>query len=457
MSKVEAPNNNTTNISQPSPFVTKKSPADLNVTVDDLIKSSRDIYITLLIMKVIELGDSVKPFVSGPIFLICLLLICFKKINVMPIGRAGVALVGSVNFNDNVGNCTTRTVGICCQLGYDRSSNGNDVVEPSNGICRYLVEYIEMADVSLFVGIDADASNLPYLPYLLAVATSANIGSAALPVGNPQNMIIATASGVEFLTFFKVSVEDGLLESDRIQGQEASDPNSIEMESTINIAPGDAKEDIVDDGRSEEVSNGIIINGNQAADLHEFKDDVNMDEVLLVEESNQQHGIASQRTNEQQFLLNREKLIGILKMIHYYRSGVVLLLVLIGFCVGLHMGFTVMLGVSILMLIDRKDVSEQIKMVDWELLVFFGGLFILVDGFDREFSKWAWRGISPWIPLDGNPLKIFVFTILVLISCNVFSNVPLVLALSPHLIEANAPPFTWLLLAFISTVAGNLN
>eukprot|EP01111_Echinosteliopsis_oligospora_P016769 TRINITY_DN7075_c0_g1_i1.p1 TRINITY_DN7075_c0_g1~~TRINITY_DN7075_c0_g1_i1.p1 ORF type:complete len:223 (-),score=42.17 TRINITY_DN7075_c0_g1_i1:323-925(-) len=40
----------------------------------------------------------------------------------------------------------------------------------------------------------------------MAIATSANIGSAALPVGNPQNMIIATASGVSFIEFFKVSV-----------------------------------------------------------------------------------------------------------------------------------------------------------------------------------------------------------------------------------------------------------
>jgi Na+/H+ antiporter NhaD/arsenite permease-like protein len=44
---------------------------------------------------------------------------------------------------------------------------------------------------------------LPYAPFLLALATSANIGSACSPVGNPQNMLIASASGLSFTTFLK--------------------------------------------------------------------------------------------------------------------------------------------------------------------------------------------------------------------------------------------------------------
>jgi Na+/H+ antiporter NhaD/arsenite permease-like protein len=42
---------------------------------------------------------------------------------------------------------------------------------------------------------------LPLLPYLLALATSANIGSAATLVGNPQNMIIGHMSHIPFLRF----------------------------------------------------------------------------------------------------------------------------------------------------------------------------------------------------------------------------------------------------------------
>ncbi len=39
-------------------------------------------------------------------------------------------------------------------------------------------------------------AGLPPAPYLIALATSANIGSAATLVGNPQNMLIGTMSGL---------------------------------------------------------------------------------------------------------------------------------------------------------------------------------------------------------------------------------------------------------------------
>jgi len=42
---------------------------------------------------------------------------------------------------------------------------------------------------------------LPLAPYLLALALSANVGSVATLVGNPQNMIIGHLSGIPFLRF----------------------------------------------------------------------------------------------------------------------------------------------------------------------------------------------------------------------------------------------------------------
>lgn len=41
------------------------------------------------------------------------------------------------------------------------------------------------------------------IPYLIALATSANIGSTATLTGNPQNMIIGIASGISYLEFLK--------------------------------------------------------------------------------------------------------------------------------------------------------------------------------------------------------------------------------------------------------------
>jgi len=42
---------------------------------------------------------------------------------------------------------------------------------------------------------------LPILPYLIALATSANIGSVATLVGNPQNMLIGHFSRIPFAQF----------------------------------------------------------------------------------------------------------------------------------------------------------------------------------------------------------------------------------------------------------------
>jgi len=42
---------------------------------------------------------------------------------------------------------------------------------------------------------------LPARPYLIALALSANVGSAMTPTGNPQNMLIGVASGLTFARF----------------------------------------------------------------------------------------------------------------------------------------------------------------------------------------------------------------------------------------------------------------
>jgi Na+/H+ antiporter NhaD/arsenite permease-like protein len=47
----------------------------------------------------------------------------------------------------------------------------------------------------------AAARRHPPLPYLLALATASNIGSVATITGNPQNMLVASVSGIGYLPF----------------------------------------------------------------------------------------------------------------------------------------------------------------------------------------------------------------------------------------------------------------
>jgi Na+/H+ antiporter NhaD/arsenite permease-like protein len=52
---------------------------------------------------------------------------------------------------------------------------------------------------------------LPLLPFLIALATSANIGSVATLVGNPQNMIIGHYSGISFSEFSRTLLPAALI------------------------------------------------------------------------------------------------------------------------------------------------------------------------------------------------------------------------------------------------------
>lgn len=52
-----------------------------------------------------------------------------------------------------------------------------------------------------FVLRTAKQNNVPPHPFLLALATSANIGSSATPIGNPQNLVIAIRSKISFGQF----------------------------------------------------------------------------------------------------------------------------------------------------------------------------------------------------------------------------------------------------------------
>ena len=64
----------------------------------------------------------------------------------------------------------------------------------------FLNDTIVLAFTPLVLEVTA-ALGLNPLPFLVGVATAANIGSTATIIGNPQNMLIGMSSGVPFLAF----------------------------------------------------------------------------------------------------------------------------------------------------------------------------------------------------------------------------------------------------------------
>ncbi|EGG21475.1 arsenite transport subunit B [Cavenderia fasciculata] len=462
---------------------------------------------------VIDVGEA-KPYFAVVIFTVSLIIICSRNFKWMPIGRAATALVGSVNIKNNTINIPAEEIGsvvnwdtlillmsMMMLCNYMERANVWDMASKMLLYkCRSSVEFMVRvcaisASMSAVLTNDTvcvtitpiiiqacKSTNLPLFPYLMAIATSANIGSASLPVGNPQNMIIATASGVKFTLFFKVSIVSSLIgvvintallylyfrkELSRHQ-LNSTTPAIAELyySQDLNHKFIEMKE------QEEETENiqlptnipidspsiQVLIDEQQEEEEEEMEINLNHSMNHLSNSRGSVTGIHIDniKKNKNRIETIKDQLKYGFILIDRYKAGWISILILVGFFVGFHMGFTVMMGVSILILLERRDITEVLKSVDWELLVFFGGLFILVDGFDREFSSYAWDLVEPWVPLTPNALKIFIFTVMVMICSNILGNVPLVLALCPRFLEASAPPFTWLLLAFVSTVAGNL-
>jgi Na+/H+ antiporter NhaD/arsenite permease-like protein len=90
--------------------------------------------------------------------------------------------------------------------------------------------------------------------------------------------------------------------------------------------------------------------------------------------------------------------------------------------------------------------------VDWGLLVFFVGLFLIVGGAENA-------GITNKlleIAHHWNLQNMGVFTITVAALCNIVNNVPAVMLLKALVPGFANPRTTWMVLAMASTLAGNL-
>jgi Na+/H+ antiporter NhaD/arsenite permease-like protein len=126
--------------------------------------------------------------------------------------------------------------------------------------------------------------------------------------------------------------------------------------------------------------------------------------------------------------------------------------VVIGFFFAVPPAMMAALGAAVLLISRTRDPQELYKEVDWGLLVFFVGLFLIVGGAENAgIVNNLLRFAQHW-----NLQRMSVFTGVVAVLSNLVSNVPAVMLLK-SLVPAFAQPHTaWLVLAMASTLAGNL-
>jgi Na+/H+ antiporter NhaD/arsenite permease-like protein len=234
-------------------------------------------------------------------------------------------------------------------------------------------------------------ARLPPAPYLLALATSANVGSVMTLTGNPQNMLVGVFSGIPYGRFFVLIAPIALV--------------ALALNAWI----------------VERLYRGRLGEAFALADGPEAKLDVRV----------------------------------------MRRMAVIVALVFAGFLLsdlaeGRNLPFAAMAGAVLAIAFNRYPPREAMRHVDWPLLLFFGCLFVVVEGVNATGVLGAMhRAVEPFFggTATSQAAAMTGFTLLV---SNVVSNVPFVLVARGWVEGLGNSELLWLVIAMASTFAGNL-
>jgi Na+/H+ antiporter NhaD/arsenite permease-like protein len=123
---------------------------------------------------------------------------------------------------------------------------------------------------------------------------------------------------------------------------------------------------------------------------------------------------------------------------------------------GVPLAGAAMCAAAVLMVLARTGSREMFKTVDWNLLVFFAGLFVVIAGVAHAgVLQDVFDAVAP-VVARGDLLGDIAFIALVVIGSNIVSNVPLVLVAVAWIPHMPQPTWGYIMLAVASTLAGNL-
>jgi Na+/H+ antiporter NhaD/arsenite permease-like protein len=227
------------------------------------------------------------------------------------------------------------------------------------------------------------------VPFLIALVTAANIGSVMTLTGNPQNMLVGIFSRIPYGTFFlyllPVGVVGLLLDWWILRWRYAR-----ELEGSFETA-------------------GLVLPD-----------------------------------------VDRPALIRVLAVVGLMCLGFLLPVErgLPGLEPGQKLPLVALAGAGLVLLVGGARPSQAFARVDWGLLVFFAGLFVVIAGINRTGILPALHGrVAPLFDPAGGVLTVFTVAM-----SNLVSNVPYVLVVQKWV----SGTYSWVLIAMASTFAGNL-
>ena len=221
------------------------------------------------------------------------------------------------------------------------------------------------------------------LPYLLAVATSSNIGSVATITGNPQNMLIGSFSGLPYQYFLWHLGPIALI--------------GLAIDWLI-IRLMFGREHVSENAE-------VLTSVTQHISLRELR-----------------------------------------------KPAIVIALVLGGFIAGVPPAMMAAIGAALMLVTRTQNPRQVYDEVDWGLLIFFVGLFLIVGGAENSGLTSYLFGFADRFNLQNTA----ILTVATALFSNLVSNVPAVMLLKSLIPSFRDPHTGWLVLAMASTLAGNL-
>ncbi|WP_242346819.1 ArsB/NhaD family transporter [Anaeromyxobacter terrae] len=127
-----------------------------------------------------------------------------------------------------------------------------------------------------------------------------------------------------------------------------------------------------------------------------------------------------------------------------------------GFLAGFPLAWTALFAAALCMAVAGRAPREALQRVDWPLLVFFAGLFVVVAGVGRSgIAARMYDLIAP--ALGGTaPRQALAFGGFAVVASQIVSNVPFVLLAGEWIPRLAEPRLLWLATALAATLAGNL-
>jgi Na+/H+ antiporter NhaD/arsenite permease-like protein len=224
---------------------------------------------------------------------------------------------------------------------------------------------------------------LPPIPYLIALATAANVGSVATLTGNPQNMLIGSFSGISYRGF-------------------------LARQAPVAVV-------------------GLVCTFAAVWLVYRRQLPASFPAVNVAAHFPVHRALMT------------KTIIAVCVMLVAFLAGVPIALVAVG-------------GAACTLLTRRVKPEKVYREINWELLVLFVGLFVLIGGIEEArlteyLFGWAGR-LALYRPA--------VLTMVTAVLSNLVSNVPAVLLFKSVVPTFGEPARAWLILAMASTLAGNL-